>query len=709
MKFFDEKTALDLEFDQIRLMLQQACITKTAKEKFQHLIPLRSAKKIQFELDLAHELQLIRNRGITFPRIEFEELTKEIRLLEIQSSVLELEGIVRVLDASRFVNALFLFFKEHYTDYFILKNLLQNAYYTKDIENAIEKILDKRLQVKDDASPDLLYIRQSIHSKRKQINRNFDKAVRYAKSKGYIDDISENVIDNRRVLTIISTYKRQVEGSILGSSKTGNFTYIEPKVNQILNRELDQFIDDEKKEIQRIFAALTNTLREFSDLIENYQRILVKFDFVNAKVKVAAKMNALRPEINFKNQDSYLKEAYHPLLFLKNKETGLPTVPQSFELKKAKRLLVISGPNAGGKSITLKTMGLLQIMFQSGLLIPLSSRSKMAFFDYILSDIGDNQSIENQLSTYSYRLQRMKFFLKKMGEKTLLLLDEFGTGSDPELGGALAEVFFETIYERSCYGVITTHYSNIKLKAAELPEAINANMMFNRATLAPEYQLVVGQPGSSFTFEVAQMNGIPHDMLRLAREKVDGNKLKFDKLIVDLQKEKSTLHRMRKESSISKRKMEESKEDYEEKSAKFDERLASQQQLIEKNNKYLNHGKKMSQFVQNYPSKSKAKQTAYLKEVKKYITIEKAKIEAAVKKAQEVERKKAEEQKAKSKIGKRPRNKKVVTKKPLIVGARVKLKNSRQSGEVMSIEANEATVAFGNLKAKVAVEKLIVL
>ena len=709
MKFFDEKTAVDLEFDQIRSWLSGFCITDTVADRLSTLHPYRDQKEVEYRLNLSHELQLIRNRGVRFPRMEFQELTKEIQLLNINASVLELEAIVKILDASRFVNELFAFFKEHYTDYLTLKTLLEGAHYTKDIEKEIDKILDKRLNVKDDASAELLRIRQGINSKKKQINRNFDKALKSARASGYIDDISENVIDNRRVMTVISTYKRQVEGSILGSSKTGSLTYIEPRVNQALNFELDQLIDDERKEIRKILAELTDFLRGYLDLISSYQNILCAFDEVNAKVKLAQKIEGVKPVINFENQDTFLKDAYHPILKVKNDAVKLKTMPQTFSLKKGSRLLVISGPNAGGKSITLKTMGLLQIMFQSALLVPVSTKSTMGFFDYVLSDIGDNQSIENQLSTYSYRLQRMNFFLGKTSTKTLLLLDEFGTGSDPELGGALAEVFFETIYEEGCFGVITTHYSNIKLKAAQLPEAVNANMIFNRNTLAPEYLLAVGQPGSSFTFEVAQMNGIPHEMLKRAKAKVDGQKIKLDKLISDLQRDKSILQKLKKESYEANRQMSASKEEFEEKSAHYEERLKTQQQLIEKNNKFLNHGKKMSQFIQNYPSKSKAKQTEYLKELKKYVVVEKSKIEMALRKTQEVQKLKEEAQKSKGNKPKQARLQPVNTEKPLLVGSRVKIKNTKQAGDILSLDGKEATIAFGNLKAKVKLEKLIVI
>ena len=712
MKFFDEQTAIDLEFDQIRGWLSGFCKTESASSRLGKLQPYRSSKEVIRRLDLVHELQLIRNQGLTFPRMEFNELKKEIRMLGIQGSVIELEGIVNLLDASRFVNALFAFFKAYPDQFSTLSNLLQDAYSTKAIEKEISKILDRRMQVKDDASPDLLRIRQRMNRCKQQINRNFEKALKAAKQNGYIDDLKENIIGNRRVLTIVSNHKRQVEGNVLGSSKTGSLTYIEPQNNIGLNSEYDQLLEDERIEVRRIFAELTNFFRDYYELIEAYQNIMVAFDEVNARERLAKKLNGVKPQINLQDQDCEYKDAFHPLLYVQNQTEGLPTISQSFQLKSDSRLLVISGPNAGGKSITLKTVGLIQLMFQSALLVPLSTKSKLGFFDYILSDIGDNQSIANQLSTYSHRLQRMQFFLDKLSNKTLLLLDEFGTGSDPELGGALAEVFFEEIYERQCFGVITTHYSNIKLRAAQLPEAINANMLFNRKTLKPEYQLEVGQPGSSFTFEVAQMNGIPQKMLKAAKQKVDRQKIQMDQLISDLQKDRSILKKLKDDNYQSKLAMEASKEEYEEKSEHFEQRLSKQQKLIEKNNKYLNHGKKMAHFIEEFPSASKKKQNEFLNEVKRYLAIEKSKIEARIKKAAEAAKKKRLEAEKRNQARKPNKTKKAKPKqieKPLELGVRAKLLNSRQIGEVVKIEGEEVTMVFGQMKAKVKRNQLKVV
>ncbi|MDG1477526.1 MAG: DNA mismatch repair protein MutS [Vicingaceae bacterium] len=709
MFYFDEKTATDLEFDQIKVWLTEACQTETVESRVQKLQPLRDQKKVEESLNLTHDLQLIRNRGVQFPRLTLEELKKELKLLSISGSVLQIKSLIKLLDASLMVNELFLFFKEHKENYEHLQSLMGQAYYTTAIEKEMDKVLDKHLKIKDDASEALKSIRQGMQSCRKQINRNFDRALRSALNNGYIDPTKESVIDNRRVLTVLSSYKREVQGRVMGGSKTGSLTYIEPQVNRALNFELDQLIDDERKEIQRILAELSEFFRSQYELLLEYQKIVYAFDEVNAKEKLARKIDGVKPQLNLKNQDTFLKEAYHPILLVKNVAAKLKTIPQTFELKKENRLLVISGPNAGGKSITLKTMGLLQLMFQSGLMVSVNPKSKMAFFDYILSDIGDNQSIENELSTYSYRLQRMNFFLKKTSPKTLLLLDEFGTGSDPDLGGALAEVFFETIYKDGCFGVITTHYSNIKLKASELPEAVNANMLFNRTTLSPEFQLSMGQPGSSFTFEVAQKNGIPKDMIEQAKTKVDGQKIHFDQLISDLQREKSVLQKLKKESYQSKQLMDETKEAFERKRIHFEELLETQQKRIERNDKYLSQGQKMHHFIESYPSKAKGKQPAFLKEVKKYITMEKSKREAALKKLNEANEVKKAAQKSKAKQQQNKPSKSKKPEKPIEVGLKVKLKTGKQVGEVISIDGNDAKVVFGNLTAKVKVKELRVV
>jgi DNA mismatch repair protein MutS2 len=371
------------------------------------------------------------------------------------------------------------------------------------------------------------------------------------------------------------------------------------------------------------------------------------------------------------------------------------------------RMLVISGPNAGGKSITLKTIGLLQLMLQSGLLIPVNENSKVCFFQQIISDIGDNQSIENELSTYSYRLQRMHHFLQVANSRTLLLLDEFGTGSDPELGGALAEVFFEEIYNKSAFGVITTHYGNIKLKANVLQNAVNGCMLFDSDTLKPKYEFAIGQPGSSFTFEVAKMNGIPNELIETAKGLLDDKKVKLDRLLNDLQKEKNYLERLNKEHLEAQQNAEEARLFFTERKEKLDERLRTQQLVSESNNKQLIAGKKMLAFIDKFNLKSRKKDAnnALIDEMRTFLRLEKSKIEL---KEQQEKQKVIEQKQSKSpkKVKKQIVEEDVYQRAKIKIGSVVQLISTKQKGTVESMTGKNISVIFGNARLKVELEKL---
>lgn len=704
MILVDEQTYADLEFDAIREMLVQSCVEKTARERMQQIRPLEGPAEAEKQLSLASELLRIKQEETSSPRIEFEELLGDIQRLAIKGGVLDLEGFVRLLDASNLGNELAEFFEKREEDYPLLCNLLAPIYYTKEIIEPIDKVLDKRLQVKDDASSELFSIRSQIKSVRKQINRNFDRILRKLNVQGILGDTTEAFIDSRRVLSVISNQKRSVPGNVLGSSKTGGLTYIEPHENVPLNYELENLLDDEQKEIRRIFLKLTNDLRKMLPLIQAYQNVFTELDFIQAKVRLAMRMEATKPALS-DDQTIELINAYHPLLLLTNKELQHKTLPQTLLLDKFCRMLVISGPNAGGKSITLKTVGLLQLMFQCGLLIPADPSSKFGWFHAILSDIGDNQSIANQLSTYSYRLKRMKYFIEVANRRTLLLLDEFGTGSDPDLGGALAEVFFETIYNRKSFGVITTHYSNIKLKASKLHNAQNASMLFDKESLEPLYRLSIGQPGSSFTFEVAQINGIPQDLIDDAKTRLDIRKVELDKLIADLQKEKSQIDKLNKANKLASELAEQAKLEYESLQEHFEARLEKQQELIEKNNRLLTFGKKVEQFIQKYQGKGHNKEL--LNDVKKFLAIEKNKI---IEKENQQKLREAQQKASKPKRAKDLQKlKKKAPTKPVEVGSIVRLKNSSQQGQVVELKEKDAIVLFGNFKTKAKVLDLEVV
>jgi DNA mismatch repair protein MutS2 len=537
-----EKTLKDLEFHTILQTISERCNTEIGMEKALQIQPFQNKEILFSELAYTNEYVASFSNNNALPNHGFETVTADLKLLAIEDSFLELIAIKKILDLSKSTNEYLKFLKK-FSDYYpeLYKKSTQIEF-TPYITKSIEEIVNKFGEIKDDASPDLVNIRRSINVVRGKINQSFGMALSHFNSLGYLDDIKETVVDNRRVLAVQAMYRKKVKGSILGNSKTGSIAYIEPETTLKYSRELNVLEFEEREEIMRILRMLSATIRPYTPLISQYQDFLSDMDVIAAKAKYANRINGILPKINTEKR-LFFREAFHPILLLNNKLENKPTFPQTIELESNNRIIVISGPNAGGKTISLKTIGLLQLMLQCGMLIPVHERSETFLFDRILTDIGDNQSIENHLSTYSYRLKNMNYFLKKCNDKTLFLIDEFGTGSDPELGGALAEIFLEEFYDREAYGIITTHYTNLKILANELPFASNANMLFDEKSLEPMYKLHLGQPGSSFTFEVAQKNGIPYGLINRAKKKIENTKVRFDKTIATLQKERSKMEK----------------------------------------------------------------------------------------------------------------------------------------------------------------------
>lgn len=699
----DQQTIEDLEFTTIRRWLQGYTIGETAHDKLGKLSPIQGRKSVCDALYKVSELKDIKTEGENFPRIEFEELLEELKLLPIKNASIKLEGFLRIYDASKMINALLYFFDKREAEYPLLTSILENAYYTKEIIEAIENVFDKHGKIKDDASEDLSEIRNKIKAVRKQINRNFDKELRRLLKDNVLGDTRETFISDRRVLTVLSNYKRKISGTVHGSSKTGNLTYIEPQVNIPLNNELELLLDDERKEIFRILQLLKSELLKHINLISEYQHILTEFDFINAKCRLGIALECNLPSIQ-DELELELIDAYHPILWKNNKDQNKRTLPQHVKMDKFSRMMVISGPNAGGKSITLKSIGLLQLMLQSGLLVPVHPNSKMCLFENILSDIGDNQSIANELSTYSYRLKRMNEFLQIANRKTLLLLDEFGTGSDPDLGGALAEVIFEALYNKKSYAVITTHYNNIKLKADRLKNAINGSMLFNTETLEPTYTFSCGQPGSSFTFEVAKINGIPEELIEEAKNKLDDKKVKMDKLLNELQKEKNYLTRLNKEHIEAQDIASRAYEEYENKRVQYEDKLKQFRDNAGANQKLIQNGKKLAQFIERYNTNSRKKSINenLMDEIKKYIAVEKSKIEE-VKRKEKLQKKPIIKKKSKKTIIKKDNFNRAKIKE----GSRVKLISTKQIGTVEEIKNSDVTVSFGFARMKVDLDKLM--
>lgn len=710
-----QKTLQDLEFNTILQTISDRCNTEIGMQKALEIVPFQDKELLLKALSQTSEYVSSFSNNNAIPNHGFENITNDIKFLGIEDSFLEVSSFRKMATLSETVNVLLLFFKKFNDYYPKLQDKASHVEFTKVIIQKIDEIVDKYGVIKDNASPDLINIRRDMSLVRGKVNQSFGTALTQYNSLGYLDDIKESFVENRRVLAVLAMYRRKVKGSILGSSKTGSIAYIEPEATLKYSRELSNLEYEEREEITRILKKLSNDIRPFINLLNQYQDFLSDIDVIAAKAKYAHKINGLLPNI-IEEKRLFFREAFHPILYINNLEKKEITYPQTIELKQDNRIIVISGPNAGGKTISLKTVGLLQLMLQSGMLIPVHERSETFLFDRILTDIGDNQSIENHLSTYSYRLKNMNYFLKKCNSKTLFLIDEFGTGSDPELGGALAETFLEEFYHREAFGIITTHYSNLKILANELPHASNANMLFDEKSLEPLYKLILGQAGSSFTFEVAQKNGIPFGLINRAKKKIEGGKVRFDKTIATLQKERSKM-----EKTSNNLKEEESKAREESKkmeliNVKIKEKLERYQELYDANQRLIYIGQKIDDISETYFNNKDKK--VLIGDFLKMVEIENSKrrkVSVKEKKVQQVIQKKiVEEVTVKvDEIRKEKKDKKIkaalVPEKPkmaLKIGDRVRMHDGKAIGTLEKIEKNKAVVNYGVFTSNVSIDLL---
>ncbi|WP_075343245.1 endonuclease MutS2 [Tenacibaculum agarivorans] len=721
-----EKTLQDLEFNTVLQQVSEFSITSLGKENVLKITPIQTQEELLFELQLVNEYLSSFENENRIPNHGFDNITEYIKRLAIENSYLEPESFLKIATVTSTVNEQKKFlkkFKDYYPSLFLLSDEIE---YTTHVSDAIQKIILPHGEIVNNASPTLKQLRKDINHVRGKISESFSKALSSSISNGYLDDIKETIIDNQRVLAVIAMHRRKVKGSLLGSSKSGNIVYIAPQATLSYSRELQNLLYEEKQEVVKILRTLAEEIRPFTPLLEAYLTFLTHLDVIASKAKYAREINGLLPKIS-STRKVYLRDAYHPVLWRKNKVQGVNTISQTLELNEKQQIIVISGPNAGGKSITLKTIGLLQVMLQSGLLIPVHERSETCIFGTILTDIGDNQSIENQLSTYSYRLKNMRYFLRKCNDNTLFLIDEFGTGSDPELGGALAEIFLEEFYQKKSFGIITTHYANLKVLANELENVTNANMQFNERTLEPMYKLFIGQAGSSFTFEVAQKNGIPYSLINRAKKRVESEKVRLDKTISKLQKERNRLQKTSDNLEKQKSKGQEHIESLQEKEQRIQEKLEGFQELYDNNQRMLSLGRRLNELLNKYFQTNNKKELSAnffkwvasekTKFTKKNPPKKKTKQEKAKEKETEAKQKQAiqkVEQEVLKKVVEVRKEKKEEAKKEAKaraeyvykVGDRVRLIDGNSVGTIDKIEKKNAFINYGLFTTKTSIEKI---
>lgn len=694
IKIYPDTAFIQLEFDKIKTLLKQHCKTEYAKQKADNLRVHTKKEYIDVELRQTHEFKLLLLQSQYFPADFSLNLQKEIKLLSISGALLKEEELMFVKQLVENASNIFRWFDaERRLSFLYLSKVIEHTYYEKKIVELIEEILDENGNVRDNASDDLQKIRINLYRKRNELRRTFERVLQKLAKAGYSADIEESFSNGRRVVAVFAEHKRVVKGILHGESDSRKTAFIEPEETIELNNEVYSLENEERREVIKILKTLAAKLKPYATLLELYLQIAGEFDFIKAKAKLSIDVNGEMPEL-YDKATIQLRNAYHPLLFLYNKSTGKKTIPVNITLNEKNRILVISGPNAGGKTVTMKTIGLNQLMLQSGLLVPVHPSSQMGIFKQLFIHIGDTQSIEFELSTYSSHLLHMKHFLQNVHGKTLFFIDELGSGSDPNLGGAFAEVIMEELCKKHAMGIVTTHYLNLKVMASNTPGIINAAMMFDEKNLQPLYQLTVGKPGSSYTFAIAQRIGLPSHLINKAKSLVDNEHFKLDKLLNNTEKNLQILDKEKRDLN---------------KLIKENEQLKKQMEQV------LNKEKHLQQIeLLKEQNKISTERIAYLKDMERklrQIVLDWKKTEnkqEVVKNLQDLLFKK-KEQIVVNKLSKKVDAKFKEIKSEIAVGTLVKLKKNYQVGEVKQIRGKRAIVQVGVVPINVELSDLIVV
>ncbi|MEP7319441.1 MAG: MutS2/Smr-associated SH3 domain-containing protein [Panacibacter sp.] len=694
MKVYPESAAIQLEFDKIKSLLTAHCNSDYGKQKAEQLRIHTKKEYIELELQQSHEYKLLLQNAQYFPNDFTLNISREIKLLGIEGSTLSGEEFLHIRRLSESIEKIFRWFdNERRIAYPALYKVIEHTYYEKIIIKLIDDVLDETGTVKDNASADLQRIRMNLYRKRNELRRMFEKVVSRLNKSGYAADIEESFSNGRRVVAVFSEHKRQVKGILHGESDSRKTAFIEPEETIELNNELYTLENDERKEVLRILKALTAQLNAYSSLLQTYYAVAGEYDFIKAKAKLAIDVNGNYPNLVDKAHLE-LKDAYHPLLYLYNKRSERKTIPVTLTLDDKKRILVISGPNAGGKTVTMKTIGLNQMMLQSGLLVPVSPVSQMGIFKQLFIHIGDTQSIEFELSTYSSHLLHMKYFIENANGRTLFFIDELGSGSDPNLGGSFAEVIMEELSKKHSFGIVTTHYLNLKVMANHTAGVINGAMAFDEVNLQPLYKLIVGKPGSSYTFSIAERIGLSKQLIARARQLVEEDHFRLDKLLNRTEQDQQRLDVEKKELQAL---------------LKENEKLRKEMEAV------MNKEKHRQQVeLLHHQNKITEDKIADLKETErklKQIVLEWRKSdnkEAIINQIQNLLFKK-KEQAVTNKMAKKIDSKYNEVNAEIVVGAKVKMKKNHQVGEVKEIRGKRAVVQIGLLPMSVELTDLVVV
>lgn len=694
MKVFPDSALVQLEFEKVKSLLLAHCQMEYAMEKASQLRIHTKKEFIQLQLQQSQEMKLLREQNQYFPADYVLNLAKELKLLSIPGAVLNEEQLMNIRKLAENTKSIFHWFDtERRTAYPALTRVIEGTYYEKVVLELINDVLDESGVVKDDASEALGNIRMNLYRRRNELRREFEKVLKKLQRQGYVADIEESFLNGRRVVALFAEQKRQVKGILHGESETRRTVFVEPEETIELNNEIFSLENEERREVYRILRDLTASLSVYASLLTGYHSILGEYDFIRAKAKLGIEMQANYPMLADTSVVD-LKEAYHPLLKLYNHKNNKPTIPTQITLNDKSRILVISGPNAGGKTVTLKTVGLLQLMVQSGLLVPVHPDSTFGLFKQLMIHIGDTQSLEYDLSTYSSHLLNMKYFMENASGRTLFFIDELGSGSDPNLGGAFAEVILQELVKKHALGIVTTHYLNLKVMANHTPGVVNGAMSFDEVSLMPLYKLVVGKPGSSYTFAIAERIGLDKKLIERARQLVDEDHFRLDKLLNTaendlrhIEKKEKDLNKLLRENSQLKKEMQQELD--KEKHQQQVELLKHQNKITEERLAYLKDmDRKLKAIVQEWKRNDNKQEV--MKQINALLFNQHQK-QVAEKKEKKLNEKFEE-------VG-----------GDIKVGVKVKMTKNRQVGIVKELKGKNAVVQLGAIPITVSLTDLVMV
>ena len=704
---FEQKTG----FDKVRLLVSDKCLSTLGKERVSEMNFSSDYQKVTGLLEEVSDFVTILQGEEEFPTNYYFDVRYSLKRIRPEGTWLDEKELFDLKRSLQTILEILRFFRpdeEGEIKYPKLTELSGDILPFPQLIGKIDSIIDKFGKVKDSASSELQSIRREMTITMSNISRSLQSILRAAQSEGVVDkDVSPTMRDGRLMIPVAPAFKRKIRGIVHDESATGKTVFIEPEVVVEANNRIRELEGEEKREIVRILTSFTDVIRPLTpDILQSYD-FLAEIDFIRAKALFAQEIKGIHPVVEDKPQVDWAR-AVHPLLYLSLKKQQKTVVPLDITLTDEKRMLIISGPNAGGKSVCLKTVGLLQYMMQSGLLVPMHESSRMGIFSHLFIDIGDEQSIENDLSTYSSHLTHMKYFVRNCDERTILLIDEFGSGTEPQIGGAIAEALLGRFNQRGSFGVITTHYQNLKHFAEDTPGVVNGAMLYDRHLMQPLFKLAIGNPGSSFAVEIARKIGLPEDVIAEASEKVGQDYINMDKYLQDIVRDKRYWETKRQNIRQREKRLEEVIANYEKdlnevnaqrKEIMREAKREASQIVADANAKVENTIREIKEAQAEKERTKSARQE--LRDFKDGMEKPKDEDDMIARKMAKL-KERTERKKQKQKSNAQP----LFNKEVIEVGDNVRLKGQTSPGTVMEIHDKHAVVAFGMIKSTVDLERL---